>query len=65
MSTPNKAEIGAVIDGVESYRARAAGLAEPLIGTPNEDLLATLWEAERALKNAVRALQRGQKLAKA
>lgn len=63
-SSPNKAEIGAVIEGIESYRSRAANLAEPLIGTPNEDLLATLWEAERALKNAIRALQRGQKLAK-
>lgn len=64
MSSPSAAEIGAVIEGIESYRSRTAGLAEPLRGTPQEDLLAVLWEAERALKTAVRALQRGQKLAR-
>ncbi len=63
MSYPSKAEIGAVIEGIESFRSRSASLAEPLIGTPNEDLLATLWEAERSLKTALRALQRAQKLA--
>jgi len=63
MSSPSAAEIGAVIEGVESYRARSASLAEPLVGTPNEDLLATLYEAERSLRTALRALQRAQKLA--
>jgi hypothetical protein len=63
MSSPTPAEIGAVIEGVESYRSRSASLAEPLIGTPQEDLLAALWEAERSLKTALRALQRAHKLA--
>ncbi len=64
MSSPSKAEIGAVIEGVESYRSRSASIAELLIGTPNEDLLGALWEAERSLKSALRALQRAEKLAK-
>ena len=62
MSTPSPAEIGAVDRRDRAYRSRTASLAEPLIGTPQEDLLATLYEAERALKTALRALQRGQKL---
>ncbi|HRE00190.1 MAG TPA: hypothetical protein PLV68_02755 [Ilumatobacteraceae bacterium] len=65
MPAPNKAEIGAVADGVETYRSRTVGLAETLIGTSHEDLLATLWEAERALQNALRALQRAHKLSPA
>ncbi len=63
MSSPTAAEIGAVIEGIEYYRTRSAGLAEPLVGTPNEDLLATLYEAERSLTTALRALHRAQKLA--
>ena len=51
-----------IADGIEMYRARVSGLAEPFIGSPQEDLLATLYEAERALRNAHRAMQRAMKL---
>ena len=64
MSSPSAAEIGAIAEGIESYRARTAGLAEPLIGGPDEDLLSSLYEAERTLKNALRALYRAEKLAR-
>jgi len=63
MATPSAAEIGVLADGIESYRARLAGLAEPLIGTPQEDLLAALREAERAARSAHRALQIAIKIA--
>ena len=62
MSSTSRAEISVIADGIEMYRARVSGLAEPFIGTPQEDLLATLYEAERALRNAHRAMQRAMKL---
>jgi hypothetical protein len=62
MSPTSAAEISVIADGINMYRARVAGLAEPFVGSPQEDLLATLYEAERALKNAHRAMQRAMKL---
>ena len=57
------AEVGAIADGVDTYRARVAGLAEPLLGTPAEDLVAALHEAERNLRAAHRAMRRALQLA--
>lgn len=51
-------------DGINGYRSRIAGLAEPLVGTPADDLISALHEAERALKTAHRALERAVKLAR-
>jgi hypothetical protein len=62
MTASSSAEISVIADGINMYRARVSGLAEPLIGSPKEDLLATLYEAERALRNAHRAMQRAMKL---
>ncbi len=64
MSNSRAAEIGAISDAVDSYRSRVAGLSEPLVGTPAEDLLAALYEAERALRTAHRALRRATTLAR-
>jgi hypothetical protein len=64
MSTARSAEIDAIADGVDAYRSRVAGLAEPLAGTPTEDLLAALYEAERMLMNAHRALRRAVDLSR-
>ncbi|MEO7398210.1 MAG: hypothetical protein ABIW84_06575, partial [Ilumatobacteraceae bacterium] len=63
MSSTSPAEIGAIAEAIESYRARTVGLTEPLVGTPNEDLLVSLYEAERALRTARQALLRAEKLA--
>jgi hypothetical protein len=64
MSSSSSAEISVIADGINMYRGRVAGLAEPLIGTPQDDLIAALYEAERALRNAHRAMQRAMKLAR-
>jgi hypothetical protein len=64
MSSSPHAEISVITDGLDRYRSRIVSLAEPLIGTPAEDLMAALYEAERSLKNASRALERAQKLAR-
>ena len=62
MSSSSAAEISVIADGIDGYRARVAGLAEPFIGSPQEDLLAAFYEAERALRTAHRAMQRAMKL---
>lgn len=64
MNASTAAEIGVIADGIDRYRSRVVGLAEPIIGTPNEDLLAALYEAERNLRTASRSLERAQRLAR-
>ena len=49
-------------DTVGRYRQRVAGLAEPYLGTEREDIVAAVYEAERQLRGAERALQRALKL---
>jgi hypothetical protein len=63
--TFSAAEVGSIADGIDMYRSRVAGLAEPLVGSSNEDLIAALHEAERALRNAHRAMRHAIKLSNA
>lgn len=65
VSSISAAEVSAITDGIDVYRSRVASLAEPLLGTPAEDLVAALHEAERALRNAHRAMRQAYKLAAA
>jgi hypothetical protein len=66
MSVPDPsstaAELAAVADTVGRYRQRVAGLAEPYLGSDREDIIAAVYEAERQLRGAERALQRALKL---
>jgi hypothetical protein len=62
VSSISSAEVGSIADGIDLYRSRVASLAEPLLGTPSEDLVAALHEAERALRNAHRAMRQALKL---
>ncbi|MCU1393674.1 MAG: hypothetical protein JWM34_2102 [Ilumatobacteraceae bacterium] len=62
MASISAAEVGSIADGIDMYRSRVGGLAEPLLGSPNEDLIAALHEAERALRNAHRAMRHALKL---
>jgi hypothetical protein len=64
MSSISAAEVGSIADGIDLYRSRVAGLAEPLLGSPAEDLVAALHEAERALRNAHRAMRQALKLSR-
>ena len=64
MSTISAAEVSAIADGIDMYRARVSNLAEPLVGTTEEDLIAALHEAERALRNAHRAMRQAVKLSR-
>ena len=62
VSSFSAAEVGSIADGIDMYRSRVAGMAEPLVGSSNEDLIAALHEAERALRNAHRAMRHALKL---
>lgn len=56
------AELAALAETVGRSRQRVAGLAEPYLGTEREDIVAAVYEAERQLRGAERALQRAIKL---
>ena len=64
MSSISAAEVSAIADGIDMYRGRVATLVEPLAGTTEEDLIAALHEAERALRNAHRAMRQAVKLSR-
>jgi phage tail protein X len=59
------AELTAVTDTIERSRDRIAQLAEPYLGTDREDVVSAVYEAERALLSAGRALQRALKVVQA
>jgi hypothetical protein len=69
MSAPDTsstaAELGALAETVTRSRDRVARLAEPYLGTEREDLVAAVYEAERHLRGAERALERALKVAEA
>lgn len=56
------AELSAVTDTIERSRERVAQLAEPYLGSEREDVVSAVYEAERALMGAERALQRALKV---
>lgn len=57
------AELSAAAEAVDRYRQRVGELAEPHLGTEREDLVAAIYEAERALRSAQRLLARAAKVA--
>jgi len=57
------AELSAAAEAVAGYQRRVAALAGPHLGTEREDLVAAIYEAERALRTAERSLQRARKVA--
>jgi hypothetical protein len=60
--TSTAAELAAVADTVGRYRQRVAGPVEPYLGSDREDIIAAVYEAERQLRGAERALYRALKL---
>jgi hypothetical protein len=66
MSSPDTsstaADLAAVTETVERARHRVAQLAEPYLGTEREDIVTAVYEAERQLLGAERALQRALKV---
>lgn len=63
MSTATAAaELSVAADHVETYRERVAALAMPLQGGNHDDVVAAMFEAERALRSASRSLDRAVRL---
>jgi hypothetical protein len=62
-ATATAAELSAAAEAIGSYQRRVAALAGPHLGTEREDLVAAIYEAERALRTAERTLQRALKVA--
>jgi len=62
-ATATAAELSAAVEAVASYRQRVAALVGTHLGTEREDLVAAIYEAERALRTAERVLQRAVKVA--
>lgn len=56
------AELSAAAEAIAAYQRRVAALAGPHLGSDREDLVAAIYEAERALRTAERHLQRAVKL---
>jgi len=57
------AELLSIRTLVEELQARVAGLARAFEGDASEDVARVLFEAERALRTAVRQVARAEKLA--
>jgi hypothetical protein len=55
--------LAAAAEAVERYRIRVEALVEST-GPDSEDLIAAMWESERALLSAQRLLVRAEKLAR-
>jgi hypothetical protein len=56
------AELSVASDHVDRYRDRVHGLVQPLLGTNHDDAIAAMYEAERSLRSATRAIERAIKL---
>lgn len=56
------AELSVAADHVDRYRDRVRGLTQPLLGTHHDDAISAMYEAERSLRSATRALERAIKL---
>ena len=52
------AELSSVTEAVTRTRHRVADLAEPFRGTERDDVVLAIYEAERLLRGAERALER-------
>ena len=61
-SSTAAAELAVTADHVERYRERIAALAPPLADGNNDDAIAAIFEAERALRTAHRQLDRAARL---
>lgn len=59
------AELNVLVEQMERYRERVGGLAVPHLGTDRDDLIAVIYEAERAIVSAARTLRRAAKVAAA
>jgi hypothetical protein len=58
---PQRAPLASLATQLQELTERAAALGEQLNETPTEDVAGTLFEVERALRSASRALERARR----
>ena len=58
------AELQALIESVGRPKERLARLAQPFLGTEREDVVSAVYESERLLRSAERALERAARSAR-
>ena len=58
----NAAELSSIRDAIDDLERRVAGMAKGYEGTEREDVLAVLYEAERALRTSRRHVERAEDL---
>ena len=58
------AELQALIESVGRVKERVARLAQPFLGTEREDVVSAVYESERLLRSAERALERAARSAR-
>lgn len=63
MSTATAAELSSAAEAIGSYQRRVGALVDAHANDDSEDLVAAIYEAERSLGVAGRALRRAIKLA--
>lgn len=62
MTSSAEAELSAIADQLERYRERVVALVPSLRGGNHDDVIAALFEAERSLRSAGRAIDRAGRL---
>ncbi|MEN9505022.1 MAG: hypothetical protein RI958_948 [Actinomycetota bacterium] len=62
MTSSAHAELSAIADQLERYRERVVALVPGLRGGNHDDVIAALFEAERSLRSAGRAVDRAERL---
>jgi hypothetical protein len=60
--TTSRAELGSIVTQLRDLTERLSAAGDDLVQRPAEDVAAAVYEAERALRTAVRALERGVSL---
>ena len=58
------AELQALIESVGRAKERVGRLAQPFLGTEREDVVSAVYESERLLRSAERALERAARSAR-
>lgn len=58
------AELQALIESVGRAKERVSRLAQPFLGTEREDVVSAVYESERLLRSAERALERAARSAR-
>jgi flavin-binding protein dodecin len=61
MIASTAAELAAITDAIDRSRQRMADLAQPYVGSERDDIVTAIYEVERTLLAAQRALKRASR----